>query len=158
MPITFGKLLVWTCDVVPPKHEQHTRCEVGFWLYETLELDWFAMFQRQGLGPDDVVPGEHGGMPVKQFVKSMVKVERDKLDKLSVDEWWAYRVDPHPELLSNAERQHLLMMCSPPAPRRGSILTTTRTRADVRHALQNLVYHYTHMILCEVCIENNFSG
>ena len=159
MPITFGKLCVWTfarLDLVP-EYEQDARDEIGYYLYDTLEQRWFESFRSMhGLTPGDVIPGRCGGVPVKQWVTEIVRAERDKIDELGVDEWWAYELDP--TVMSSEEYQAVLRMEQPPRPAEWRDPWDECQKCEYCGERHQLSKHDTGMLLCENCVGNNFSG
>ena len=118
MQVAFGKLCVLTYarpDLVPVDDEQDVRDEIGWYLYESLQARWYELFRTMhGLTESDVVPGRSGGMTVKKWVEDIVKAERNKIDQLGVDEWWAYEFEPLE--ISDDEHQRLVVMVQPPRP------------------------------------------
>ena len=159
MPITFGKLCVWTYGRLEyvPEYEQDTRDEIGYYLYDTMEARWFEMFRlTHGLSESDVIPGDFGGMSVKQWVAAIVKTERDKIDELGVDEWWRLELDP--TVMSAEEYQAVLRMEQPPRPAEWLDPWDECQKCELcleRHLLSK---HDTGMMLCGNCLDFNVSG
>ena len=137
--------------------EQDTRDEIGYYLYDTLEARWFEMFRlTHGLSQSDVIPGDVGGMSVKEWVAAIVKTERDKIDELGVDAWWRFELDP--TVMSEDEYQEVLTMEQPPRPPDWLDPWEECQKCEMCGGRHRLSEHHSAMMLCETCVDSNFSG
>ena len=158
MPITFGKLCVWAYGRLEyvPEYEQDTRDEIGYYLYDTMEARWFQMFRfTHGLSESDVIPGDFGGMSVKDWVAAIVQADRDKIDELGVDEWWRLELDVDPSVMSAEERRAVLRMEQPPRPAEWRDPWDECQECEYcgeRHQLSK--HGDSGMVLCENCVVN----
>ena len=137
--------------------EQDARDEIGYYLYDTLEARWFESYRSMhGLTPGDVIPGRCGGVSVKQWVTEIVRAERDKIDELGVDAWWAYELDP--TNMFEEEYQDVLRMQQPPRPPDWLDPWEECPECDMCGGRHRVSEHHTAMMLCETCVDSNFSG
>ena len=158
--VTFGKIAKNDYgDNLPCENESETRDEIGWYYFLSREMEWFKAFQELDRSePDDIIQGiqgNNGDITVKEFVKARVAKERDRINAMSVDEWWAFEfrvVNDHPELAGAADMEQ------PPRP---------PTWLDPEEELEaktcdmcgtrfHLFTHYSGMRLCHNCADTNW--
>ena len=161
MPLTtFGKCCLLTYvrpDLVPMDDPQDVRDEIGWYLWESLYTRWYDLFRSMhGLTATDVIPGRSGGMTVKKWIDDLVMAERNKIDQLGVDEWWAYEFEAL--ILADDEAERLLAMEQPPRPASWTDPWGGELRCEQCGARHSLGNHHSGQMLCQNCVDTHYNG
>ena len=161
MPVTtFGKCCVLTYvrpDLVPIDDPQDIRDEIGWYLWESFYTRWYDLFRSMhGLTATDVIPGRSGGMTVKKWIEDLVMAERNKIDLLSVDEWWAYEFEALS--LDDDEAERLLTMAQPPRPASWPEPWDVSAQCGQCGERHHVGRHHSGQMLCQNCVDTHFNG
>ena len=96
------------------------REEVGEVYLTSLKVDWYNVFEREGCGPDDALPGMQLRdaliMTVGDFVAERLRMQKDRIDNMSVWAWWDFEFHPHPLVLDKNDILCIARMEQPNPP------------------------------------------
>ena len=95
-------------------------------------------------------------MTVKKWIEDLVMAERNKIDLLGIDEWWAYEFEALS--LSDDEAESLLTMAQPPRPASWPDPWDVRFQCEMCGGRHHVREHHSGQMLCQNCVDTDFNG